>query len=760
LEVPLRSNLAKLYIDIGLSERGRTANVKSRAAAEEANMPLFVGAAIAAEGELALTAGEIDEALRLFTAAFELFESQGARREQVEAELHLCEAHLAASRLEEAGRFVERAAERAGALGASDLTARVELLRGRVGIARGESHLALPCLERAAALVRGSMQPPLEAEIEMSLRDATAAQGAETLSEGHGRRSLAIWERIALSLPPNIRDAFWSHPARGTLGRAAREPTAQALAAVPSGHERRLERLLEINKRINSSLETGEVLNRAMDAAIELTGAERGFVILLGDKPEGPDEHTLEVPVARNVDASRVESAELSFSRGIAEHVMKTEQAVATLDALNDSRFQRHLSVHEMRVRSVIAVPIRTPSGVLGALYLDDPSRRAGFDQGDVKVLSAFADQVAIALTNARLHDELEARTRELDAERRRVQELARGQAVEIGRLSKALDVQQRALEHRYDYSNIVGQAPAMMRLFTTLDRVTDSELMVLIEGESGTGKELVARAIHFNGPRKEGPFVTVNCSALPEGLLEAELFGSVRGAYTGADRDREGLFVSANGGTLFLDEIGEMSQSMQVKLLRALQEREVRPVGSTTASTVDARILCATNRSLKDEVERGNFREDLYYRVAVVVVWLPPLRERTEDIPAIAKALLDRSVGVREQPSFEIAPDAIRALLAYPWPGNVRELENVLKRATLFSEDGMIGAKHLDLDGCDSSQLHVPLESFQREEAAQILAALRACRWNVSQASRELNIPRASLYRKMKRYGLQRTRS
>jgi len=298
-----------------------------------------------------------------------------------------------------------------------------------------------------------------------------------------------------------------------------------------------------------------------------------------------------------------------------------------------------------------------------------------------------------------------------------------------------------------------------MQRVFAVLDRVTDSAATILIQGESGTGKELVARTLHFNGPRRGGPLVTVNCAELPETLLESELFGHVRGAFTGAERDREGLLVSARGGTLFLDELGEMPPGMQAKLLRVLEQREVRPVGSTRSVAVDIRLICATNRRLREEVAAGRFREDLYYRLGVVEVELPPLRERLEDIPPLVHHLVARAAAEQNRPEPDVPTRTLRYLASYHWPGNVRQLDNSVTKAVLLSDGEALSPADFALP---SRKVEVRKakrrEEYEEEEASQILAELRTCRWNVSEVGRRLGIPRPTLYRKMSKYGLKRS--
>ena len=427
-----------------------------------------------------------------------------------------------------------------------------------------------------------------------------------------------------------------------------------------------------------------------------------------------------------------------------------------TVDALLDARFRSNTSVHAMRLRSVISVPIRSPEGVLGALYLDNRFEKGRFREQHQALLLAFADQASIALETARLIEDLEWKTTELEKEHKRVEAMVESQARQIDRLSEDLRVRQQALEHKYDYSQIVGRSPKMSELLNTLDRVIDTNLPVLIQGESGTGKELVARSIHWNGPRKDRPFVSVNCGALSETLLESELFGHVKGAFTGAVNDRAGLLVEAAGGTLFLDEVGEMPAGMQVKLLRALQEQEVRPVGSGEVIPIDVRLLAATNRRLKDEVREGRFRQDLYYRIVVVEVTIPPLRERVEDIPPLVQHVLAELSVELHRPTPEITTETLRVLTRFQWPGNVRQLRNVLSKATVLA-DGTIEPGDIELS---EGQPHPIVQAqtrkdFEAEEAARILAALQANGWNVSEVARAFGIARTTLYRKLRRHGL-----
>jgi DNA-binding NtrC family response regulator len=316
-----------------------------------------------------------------------------------------------------------------------------------------------------------------------------------------------------------------------------------------------------------------------------------------------------------------------------------------------------------------------------------------------------------------------------------------------------------RELNRHFNFSEIIGTSNKLRSVFDLVAKVADTNANVLIQGESGTGKELIARSIHFNSGRSSKPFLAVNCGALPESLLESELFGHTKGSFTGAIADKKGLFRSAEGGTLFLDEVGEMPQTLQVKLLRALQEHEVIPVGSSAAVKFDARIIAATNRDLEKEVEAGNFREDLFYRLNVIEVTLPPLRERIEDIPALAKHFVAKSAGNQSTVEKAVNKDAMSALCRYAWPGNVRELENAVERAFILSGDeidreSLPGKIRDATSGAyvsnDNEGGRPTLEEIERR---YVLETLQSTGEDKVAAAKILSIDLSTLYRKLKRY-------
>jgi two-component system response regulator HydG len=309
--------------------------------------------------------------------------------------------------------------------------------------------------------------------------------------------------------------------------------------------------------------------------------------------------------------------------------------------------------------------------------------------------------------------------------------------------------------------TSIIGESPKMLELLEMIRYVAPTEATVLIYGESGTGKELVAEALHVNSERKDGPFIKVNCAALAENLLESELFGHEKGAFTGADRQRDGKFVQADGGTLFLDEIGETSQAMQVKLLRVLQEQELQRVGGEKTIKVDVRILAATNRDLESEVKEGKFREDLYYRLNVVMLQVPPLREREGDVPLLVKYFVEKFAAKNRRTVTGIIPECMKLLNSFPWPGNVRELENAIERGIILMRGDQLTEKSLPLsvqkfqqqnkDGLQSISKQ-PASLFEAEKKL-IIETLKQTEGNKSEAARRLGITRKTLQNKLNKY-------
>ena len=339
----------------------------------------------------------------------------------------------------------------------------------------------------------------------------------------------------------------------------------------------------------------------------------------------------------------------------------------------------------------------------------------------------------------------------------------------EITKREERINALNNQLGTRYSYDSMIGKSKPMQDMYALLDKIRNSESTVLVQGENGTGKELIARAIHYNSPRKDSQFVTVNCSAFNENLLDSELFGHVKGSFTGAIRDKKGLFESADRGTLFLDEIGDMPPAMQVKLLRVLQEGTLTPVGGTEQRKVDVRVVAATNKDLKEMVEEGTFREDLYYRINVINLVVPPLRDRKEDIPVLVDHFLARGCKEKNLPLKSFAKRTMEKIFDYPWPGNIRELENEVERLIVLSgNDQRIPADLLSQRIRDSGEnakvqgVRVAgklKDSLEELEKTMIREGLKRTNWNKSRLAKELGISRAGLIMKVEKYNLDKRR-
>lgn len=532
---------------------------------------------------------------------------------------------------------------------------------------------------------------------------------------------------------------------------------------LPGGPEEKdmhaLEKLNQITRELLESRDMDQVLVRLMDAAMDLSGAERGFLMLRDAAASGPIPG-YEMRVGRNLSREMLGDEDVGLSLSALQEAIRSGQILLSDNAKLDARFENSPSVHRLNLKSILVIPLKAAGGTVGALYLDHRYESKAFQGADLPLLQMFADQSALALQKASLIEDLAAANRQLS----RTVEAQEGELSVLKR-----EVEDQRLQLTHEYKDIVGQSPAMMELLSLVDRVTDTTVPVWIYGESGTGKEMIARALHFNSSRAKKPFVSENCSALPETLLESELFGHKKGAFTHADRDKKGLLEYANGGTVFLDEIADMSPAMQAKLLRFLQEGEIRPLGSNEVLKVDVRVVSASNKDLQALIAEGKFREDLFYRLNGVSVILPPLRERMEDLPLLAQHFL-RKIALREgKEPCEIAPDALELLLEHAWPGNVRELENTLRTACLFQQKGKLTAKAFQFNKnlrpggapaappkkrAGAAPSHAPSPGMPGEKRL-LLQALYDHGYHKGLAAEALGISRRYLYTQMMKYAV-----
>ncbi len=469
-----------------------------------------------------------------------------------------------------------------------------------------------------------------------------------------------------------------------------------------------------------------QLLDELIDQVVAMTRASKGFLVLSSEGTDG-----YEIKVARNLERQPVDDASQLLSDNIIREVITTREAQIISDAYADSRFQSSLSVINLKLSSVMCVPLIVRGELLGLIYVGNDSVRDLFRGEQLETLKVFASQAALFIKNAQVLGELRSETEEL-AER---------------------------LEH-VRFGHLIGGCPQMIEVYNRVEKVASTDITVLIAGETGTGKELIAREIHNRSPRGNGPFITVNCGAIPENLIESELFGHVKGAFTGAVANQIGKFSAADKGTIFLDEIGELPLQLQVKLLRVLQEKQVQRVGEAKTTPIDVRVVAATNRDLGEEVRMSRFREDLYFRLNVIGIELPPLRERGDDVLLIARYLVGRfakEYGREIDVSKAFSASAVHAMLRFAWPGNIRQLENHIKKALVLAEGPQIGAKDLDLEAPEGAKsdedLILPLadarELWQKEYINRILALNGG---NRTKTARDLGVDPRTIFRHLEK--------
>ncbi|MDB4985652.1 MAG: Response regulator of zinc sigma-54-dependent two-component system [Myxococcaceae bacterium] len=775
------NNLAHLHVHLGSFTRARLLAEASLAEAERIGSGHSQAHALHVLADVEARSGQSETALARYEAAAARYAPLGRTHETAEIWLDAAELLLdrggvsdvsaGSARVALARDLIERHVH-------EDLRPRLRLLLARARAAHGDVGGAakdLGELERALRALDGERDRETLWQVLQAASGLNAQLGASLLATRQAREAAELIEQLAAQVPREAREAFVSEPRRLAVLTLAREHvTAADQTARPTGlDEPRFARLLELIKRLARERDLPRLLERITDAAVDLSGAERGFVLLV-DALGQLAPHTVRSSGGEQADPH------VAFSRSIAEAVLIDGEPIVTVNARDDRRLNEFMSVHKLMLKSVACIPISGPVGVVGVLYLEHRLRAGRFQEDDVDLLIAFADQAAIALENARLwsenarrSQELEAQARELASAKSEIERLLEARTEELEQVRRDLGQARAELEGQHSRHGIVGQSACMRRVFALIERVADSPIPIVVEGESGTGKELVARAIHFSGARKKEPFVALNCAALPEQLLESELFGHVRGAFTGAERDKRGLFTQAQGGTLFLDEFADMSPRMQLDLLRVLQERCIRPVGADSDLPIDVRIIAASNRPLKQLVATGRLREDLYYRMSVVEIKLPALRDRPEDIPLLCDHLLARIASASGSRPRKLSRAALEHLLTSDLPGNVRQLEHLLTSASMLAEGALIEPFDLALEGPaheavslpthmlspldDDSEIVMPgdLQGFKTRERRRILDALEQHGWNRAKAATALGMPRRTFYRRLTEFNI-----
>jgi Nif-specific regulatory protein len=517
------------------------------------------------------------------------------------------------------------------------------------------------------------------------------------------------------------------------------ERTGEGTASKVHEMERRysiIETLLNVSASINSVLNFDEVLNKIVDAVVRITAGNRGLLMLKDEKTG-----VLHPVLARSKEGQNMPHEGFDVSLSVVRKVAESGQPLFITDMGEEKDLKDQRSIVDLNIMTVICIPLRFEDKLVGVIYSDSDTVSERFTPSDLAIMNAFGAQAAVAIDNAKRHGELETVTRSLEKQNVSLREELAG---------------------RYEFSGMVGRSRAMQQIFDVIRKVAPLSTTVLIQGETGTGKELIAKAIHYNGARKKKPIVSINCGALPREILESELFGYRKGAFTGADQDRAGLFEAANGGTIFLDEIGDMPVDLQVKLLRVLQDGDVRRVGEDSSRSVDVRVISATNRDLASEVEAGNFRRDLFYRLNVVPIHISPLRERQEDILPLAELFLGKFSEEMKKPKPAVSRAAKELLLQHQWLGNVRELENAIERALALAEGNDVldvaQFEHLvkrpvvgqvvEGEGTLKSMLFV----WEREIIQKTLIAHS---WNITRTAGALKISRQQLHAKVKKHKL-----
>ena len=818
-------NLANLDLYLGRYARAG-ASIEKLAEQRDKLSPGARAQLLGLQAELATRMGESERGAGLYELSAEAYEAVArpldaaeARLEGILTRLSTAGDHAMTVDGTAIGRELDQLRAKLGDGGFGEHEPLACIVRGSIALVRGDEAVARSALDEAYERATKANQREWAWRALDARARLASSQGAGALARRDTEAALAMLEETASKLPRDLREVFWNDPRRRSLRQAhtATMPAVSSAPFSPQGAlsrsraslteqhaptittarssitsmgaplpaEDRLARIFEITRDLAREHDLDRLLMRVTDHAVGLLGAERGLIVLVNDEG-GVVAHT-----ARD---SKGEEAAQNFSRSVAERVIREGEPVIATSARDDERLAQAVSVHQLMIQSIACVPIRgaPPAGkTIGALYVETRLRPGVRFREELPTLAAFADQAAIAIEGARLIEENRLRAEELEVANQELMEAKDKLAEALGRRTEQLhnvrrDLKQARAELRshFGYAGLVGTSAAMRKLYALIERVRDADVPVLITGESGTGKEVVAKAVHISGERAKQPFLGVNCGAIPANLLESELFGHVRGAFTGAERDRKGLFREAENGSILLDEIGEMPTKMQAGLLRVLQEKTVRPVGGVKEETCNARVIAATNRDLSQMVAEGTFREDLFYRLHVVELKIPALRERSDDIPALIDHFLTLFSARHKREKKTLERTAVRRLQSYDWPGNVRQLEHVLLNAWLLSESDEITSDDLDIPSpstrsiapsAGQSETRASLapsgsgsgasststvrartqEEFRDAEKEKILAALQRCNWNRVQAAKMIGVPRRTFYRRLKDYGI-----
>lgn len=717
-------------------------------------------------GDLRQARGDAAEARKLFQESAFLARKVADRRLEASALVRLGDAHLRENDFDRAAVACRKAAALVEGAGLPREEADAFLLRARIELSRPGGDVMRAEIDALEAGRRFEILRETDglwqaehlggkAALRLGRRD----EAVERIGRAHQtldgiRARLGERHRGAFLRDPRRRDLAdeWSK-LRTAPSRESRpgDPVAAGELARLRAEGASLRRLLDLNRELATTRDPGDLLPAILDAALALTGAERGF-LLLRDGAE------VTTRAARGATGSDLAGDALALSRSVARRALDSGEAILATDAETDERLQAFASIHDLRIRAVLAVPLRVKGESIGALYLDSRLDRGVFEATHLELASRLADQAAIALDTTRLLAHIEEQRTRLDRLNQELESLASAQRAELADAREQLVSTRSSLELRYRFDELVGGSPIMQKVYHLIERLAPKKLPVLVVGESGTGKELIARALHYGSERGAGPLVDINCAAIGGASVEYELFGHEIGAFPGASTARTGLLELAAGGTLFMDEICGLEERLQGVLLRALEQRTFMRVGGRQKIELNARLIAATNRDISRLVADGSFRSDLFYRINTISIALPPLRERVADIPLLADYFLKRLGGATPP---EISEDAIRVMQRYRWPGNVRELRNVIERAVLLARNGAIEARDLPLQDVGAGMPAVSGTNGHRAlldvERAHILGVLQQVSWHQGRAASILGISSKTLYRKIREYGFQR---
>ncbi|MFO1519656.1 MAG: sigma 54-interacting transcriptional regulator [bacterium] len=741
--VKTQLNRAGLLRFVGYLEKSGEFVLEAQASLEKFTHPQLQIYSILVKADLEKKSGRFEEALRELKKALELLRQYPSAAD--EGDLWISQAEIGLAVGDEA--VLEKSLEAAEALAKKShdplLQNRILFLSLWTKGSKETPPSPKIVSERAHAL---HLQGDLEFILDNALR-ALEKKESPHAPWRHTLRTLTQnWaQETCERLSPDDQPFFRRHYRSLWEAPAMKKEESLSPSFKPEEERALLDSILEWVRELTGELEIASLSEKILRKMMDFTTMERGFVILKeGERLAVIESHHINPEEFR-------ENGEESLSWSLTRQAIERGAPLVSADAQTDARLSLARSVHALQLRAILVLPFRFRGEVLGAVYLDSRLKAEHLANSNISYLSGLADILGLAIRNASLFEKTEQ---------------------DLQQTQKALRKSQEELSVKYQYENIVGQAKITREFLTRVDKVTDVRAPVLILGESGVGKELVARAIHYNGPLKKGPFVTANCSAIPEALAESEFFGHERGAFTGAFQSRAGLFEQAHQGTLFLDEIGDLPSALQAKLLRVLQEGEVRRVGGSENRKVSVRILAATHRNLKEEIRKKQFREDLYYRLSVAEIRIPPLRERREDIPALIDHFLEKFSDQNKTPKRKLDPATAAVLMKYDWPGNIRELENLVYNLCIFSSGRKIGLEDLRqkpeiLKEVPQAPLKSSPQSYSLElsaaidrkdlnlseakrqfEKEEIERVLQLCQGRVGDAARHLGIPRPQLSR------------